>query len=108
MEESPIQVTTKDPKKVAAGKRLAEFNRKQREKLKELEKGKEKEKVETVTVKEENNATNYKIYCVNGILTIGGIIYYIYRRDKSDPKKTVDTPATPTKAITRPSKLELE
>ena len=37
MEGTPIQVTSKDPKKVEAGKRLAEYNRKQRERLKELE-----------------------------------------------------------------------
>ena len=79
MEESPIQVTTKDPNKVAAGKRFAEFNRKWWEKLKELKKGKEKEKVEIVTVKEENNAINYEIYGGIGILPIGGIIYCIYR-----------------------------
>ena len=35
--ENPIQITTKDPKKVEAGKRLAEYNRQQREKLKALE-----------------------------------------------------------------------
>ena len=29
-----IQVTTKDPKKVEAGKRLAEYNRRKREELK--------------------------------------------------------------------------
>ena len=33
-EEQTIQVTTKNPKKVEAGKRLAEYNRKKREELK--------------------------------------------------------------------------
>ena len=34
MEDQTIQVTTKDPKKVEAGKRLAEYNRIKREELK--------------------------------------------------------------------------
>ncbi|XP_057309873.1 uncharacterized protein LOC130647884 [Hydractinia symbiolongicarpus] len=36
MSDTPVQVTTKNPKKVEADKRLAEFNRKNREEYKRL------------------------------------------------------------------------
>ena len=36
--EEPVQITTKDPKKVEAGKRLAEFNHRKREELAQVAK----------------------------------------------------------------------
>ena len=42
-EEEPVQVTTKDQKKVPQGKKLAEFNRKTKEKLAQEAKAKENE-----------------------------------------------------------------
>ena len=41
--EVPVQVTMKDPKKVAAGKRLAEFNRANKEELAQAAKDQESE-----------------------------------------------------------------
>ena len=41
--EEPLQVRMKDPKKVAAGKRLVEFNHRNKEKLSQEAKAKESE-----------------------------------------------------------------
>ena len=64
------QVTTKNPKKVEAGKRLAESNRKKREAKKQ--------------VKLEASGVNqyYGIGAVLALGVIGGLGYYIYRTKK--------------------------
>ena len=64
------QVTTKNPKKVEAGKRLAESNRKRREANKQ--------------VKLEASGVNqyYGIEAVIALGVIGGLGYYIYRTKK--------------------------
>ena len=61
------QVTTKDPKKVEAGKRLAAINHKKRE-VKKREKA-------------QNGGTNqyYGIGAVIAVGVIGGLGYYIYQ-----------------------------
>ena len=67
------QVTMKNPKKVEAGKRLAESNRKKRE-VKKREK----------QVKLEASGVN-KYYGIGAVLAlgvIGGLGYYIYRSKK--------------------------
>ena len=63
------QVTTKNPKKVEAGKRLAESNRKKREAKKREER-----------VKLEASGVNqyYGIGAVLALGVIGGLGYYIY------------------------------
>ena len=101
MEEgTPIQITTKNPKKVEAGKRLAEYNRKQREKLKQLEsKEKELEKEskvdseakEKIIVEEKvtdggSTSINYELLGLIGIVSIGGITYYYFNKNKNDEK----------------------
>ena len=72
------QVTTKNPKKVEAGKRLAESNHKKREVKKQV-------KLEVIGVNQ--------YYGIGGVLAlgvIGGLGYYIYRTKKveqqSNPK----------------------
>ena len=64
------RVTTKNPKKVEAGKRLAESNRKKREVKKQ--------------VKLEKSRVNqyYGIGAVLALGVIGGLGYYIYRTKK--------------------------
>ena len=66
------QVTTKNPKKVEAGKRLAESNRKKREAKKQ--------------VKLEASGVNqyYRIGAVLALGVIGGLGYYIYRSKKGE------------------------
>ena len=71
--KEPQCVTTKKPKKVEAGKRLAESNRKKREAKKREEQ-----------VKLEASGVNqyYGIGAVIALGVIGGLGYYIYRTKK--------------------------
>ena len=64
------RVTTKNPKKVEAGKRLAESNRKKR-------KAKKQAKLETSRVNQ-----YYGIGAILALGVIGGLGYYIYRTKK--------------------------
>ena len=66
------QVTTKNPKKVEAGKRLAESNRKKRE-------AKKQAKLEASRVNQ-----YYGIGAVLALGVIGGLGYYIYRSKKGE------------------------
>ena len=68
--KEPQRVTTKNPKKVEVGKRLAESNRKKREVKKQ--------------VKLEASGVNqyYGIGAVLALGVIGGLGYYIYRSKK--------------------------
>ena len=72
------RVTTKNPKKVEAGKRLAESNHKKRE-----AKGKEEQS------KLEKSGVNqyYGIGAVLALGVIGGLGYYIYRSKKVEQPK---------------------
>ena len=71
--KEPQRVTTKNPKKVEAGKRLAKSNRKKREAKKREEQ-----------VKLEASGVNqyYGIGAVLALGVIGGLGYYIYRSKK--------------------------
>ena len=66
------RVTTKNPKKVEAGKRLTESNRKKRE-------AKKQAKLEASGVKQ-----YYRIGAVIALGVIGGLGYYIYRSKKGE------------------------
>ena len=68
--KEPQRVTTKNPKKVEAGKRLAESNRKKRE-------AKKQSKLEKSRVNQ-----YYGIGAVLALEVIGGLGYYIYRTKK--------------------------
>ena len=70
--KEPQRVTTKNPKKVEAGKRLAESNRKKREAKK-----REQAKLEASGVNQ-----YYGIGAVIALGVIGGLGYYIYRSEK--------------------------
>ena len=70
VKQEPQQVTTKDPKKVEAGKRLAAINRKKREAKKR---------------EEAQNGGMNQYYAFGAILAlgvIGGLGYYIYQAKK--------------------------
>ena len=72
-------VTTKNPKKVEAGKRLAESNRKKRE----AKKREGQAKLEASGVNQ-----YYGIGAVIALGVIGGLCYYIYRTKKVEqPQK---------------------
>ena len=67
--KEPQRVTTKDPKKVEAGKRLAAINRKKRE----AKKREEQAQLEKTGVNQ-----YYGIGAVIALGVIGGLGYYIY------------------------------
>ena len=73
--KEPQRVTTKNPKKVEAGKRLAESNRKKREAKKQVE-------LEASGVNQ-----YYGIGAVLALRVIGGLGYYIYRSKKVEQPK---------------------
>ena len=69
------QVTTKDPKKVEVGKRLAEYNHKKREELK------------AQTSEVEPKLTSSMCYGIGAVLAvgvIGGLGYYLYQAKKGE------------------------
>ena len=70
--KEPQRVTRKNPKKVEAGKRLAESNRKKRE-------AKKQAKLEASGVNQ-----YYGIGAVLALGIIGGLGYYIYRTKKRE------------------------
>ena len=70
--KEPQQVTTKNPKKVEAGKRLAETNCKRRE-------AKKQAKLEASRVNQ-----YYGIGAVIALGVIGGLGYYIYQSKKGE------------------------
>ena len=79
------RVTTKNPKKVKAGKRLAESNRKKRE-------AKKQAKLEASRVNQ-----YYGIGAVIALGVIGGLGYYIYRSKKGEqPEQNKTTPSDAT------------
>ena len=73
--KEPQRVTTKDPKKVEAGKRLAAINCKKRE----VKKREEQVQLERIGV--------YQYYGIGAVIAlgvIGGLGYYIYRTKKGE------------------------
>ena len=85
--KEPQQVTTKDPKKVEAGKRLAAINRKKRE----AKKREEQAKLEKTT-----SVVNqyYGIGAVIALGVIGGLGYYIYQSKKGLSPREVTMPVS--------------
>ena len=87
------RVTTMNPKKVEAGKRLAESNRKKRE----VKKREEQVKLEASGVNQ-----YYGIGAVLALGVIGGLGYYIYQTKKVEqPQQNNSKPhPTPSDATT--------
>ena len=85
--KEPQRVTTKNPKKVEAGKRLAESNCKKRE----VKKREEQAKLEKSRVNQ-----YYGIGAVIALGVIGGLGYYIYRTKK------VEQPSNPQQNNPKP------
>ena len=73
------QVTTKDPKKVEQGKRLAEHNHRKREELVQMK------------AQSETNITYYGAGAVVAIGVLGVISYYVYQ-SKTPVHKPKETP----------------
>ena len=75
--KEPQQVTTKDPKKVEVGKRLAAINCKKRE-MKKREEQAQLEKTTSIVNQ------YYGIGAVIAVGVVGGLGYYIYRTKKGE------------------------
>ncbi|MCE2507653.1 MAG: hypothetical protein J4F36_14530 [Nitrosopumilaceae archaeon] len=84
-------MTTKNPKKVEAGKRLAEYNRKKRE---ELKKSLNSEVIKSdATKKSEYNCSIIGCSTLCIVVLVGGIIYYCKNKSttiKPKESKKVD------------------
>ncbi len=76
---SSTQVTTKDPKKVAAGKKLAEYNRRKKEELKEQKKNERESENSAVT-------STQCCYGIGAFAVAGAIIIIGYQVWKSKKK----------------------
>ena len=97
--KEPKQVTTKDPKKVKAGKRLAAINHKKREEQAQLEK----------TASRVNQY--YGIGTVIALRVIGGLGYYIYQSRKGQvPDRALQPPAPPQQpsSCSKTNKFEMD
>ena len=75
--KEPQRVTTKNPKKVEAGKRLAKSNRKKRE----------AKKREQAKLEASGENQYYGIGAIIALGVIGGLGYYIYRTKKGEQPK---------------------
>ena len=85
--EEPVQVMTKDPKKVAAGKRLAEWNPNNKEKLTQMAK----------TQESEPKLTSSQAYGIGAVIAVGVLDLlgywgvrlsgYVYQSRKGDTSK---------------------
>ena len=94
------QVTTKNPKKVEAGKRLAESNHKKRD----TKKKEEQLKLE----KSENWRPVNQYYGIRAVLAlgvIGGLGYYIYRTKKGEQQ---NNPKPHPQAQPQTNKFEMD
>ena len=77
--EGPGQVTLKDPKKVAAGRRLAKYNCRKREELAQVTKAQKSES--------ESKLTLSQYYGTGAVIALGvlGVLgYYIHQSKKGD------------------------
>ena len=97
MEDQTIQVTTKDPKEVEAGKRLAEYNRKKREEL--------KNQTSDQPYKEDNKSVNYGIGGVMVLGLVGGVVYYVYRKNTKKITVSEVTRRSETSSLSSPSEV---
>ena len=77
---SPTQVTTKDPKKVAAGKKLVEWNRRKKEELKAQKKDEQESENRAV------NLTSTQCYGIGAFAVAGTITIIGYQVWKSKKK----------------------
>ena len=99
-EENQIQqVTTKDPKKVEAGKRLADYNRRKREELKA-----QKSEVEPKLTL----STCYGIGAVLAVGVIGGLGYYLYQAKKGEANSVVPYQQPSPQQHPKANKFEME
>ena len=93
------QVTMKDPKKVAASKKIAEHNRKKREELKA-------QKSESKQVEPMLTSNQFGIGAVLAVGVIGGLGYYLYQAKKGEVNAV--PPQQPSHPRPKANKFEME
>ena len=99
--KEPQRVTTKDPNKVEAGKRLAAINHKKRE----AKKREEQAQLEKTT----SRVNQY--YGIGAILVlgvIGGLGYYIYQSKKGPAIREVMIPVSQQQPRPQTNKFEMD
>ena len=100
--KEPQRVTTKNPKKVEAGERLAVHNRKKRE----------EQRKEQAKLKKTANEVNryYGIGAVIALGVIGGLGYYIYRtkRGEIQPQTQPNNPPNQPSPCLKSNKFEMD
>ena len=96
--KEPQQITTKNPKKVEAGKRLAESNCKKRE---------VKRREEQVELEASRVNQYYGIGAVIALGVISGLGYYIYRTKKVEQPKQ-NNPKPQPQMQTQTNKFEMD
>ena len=114
--EQTIQVTTKNPKKIEAGKRLAEFNRKKREEIKaaaqknEIQQddfGQDQSLDKRKDPQVDKSVLTGTVSFVGGAIFVASLvgIYLVYQKKKESVTKT-NVVQQPTKEKT--NKFEME
>ena len=101
--EEPVQVMTKDPKKVAADKSLTEWKHNNKEQLVHTAKTQESEPKLT-------SSQAYGVGAVMAVVVLGLLGYYIYQSRKGDTSKDA-TKVTAVRSVEtqeRANKFELE
>ena len=107
---NPTQVTTKDPKKVAAGKKLAEYNRRKKEELKEQKKNERESENSAVNLTSTQCCYGIGAFAVAGAIIIIG--YQVWKSKKKGVESFTHNPHNSTtqkpKNQPRKSKFEME
>ena len=97
--KEPHRVTTKDPKKVEAGKRLAAINHKKRE---------AKKREEQAQLEKSGVNQYYGIGAVIALGVIGGLGYYIYQSKKGEVSQEVPNNRPPQQHPQTDNKSEMD
>ena len=97
--KEPQRVTTKDPKKVEAGKRLAAINRKKRE---------AKKREEQAQLEKSGMNQYYGIGAVIALGVIDDLGYYIYRTKKGEEVKMPCNPTISQQQRPQTNKFEMD
>ena len=90
------QVTTKDPKKVEAGERLAEYNRRKGEEL-------IAQKSEVLTLSQ-----YYSVGALLAVGVIGGLGYYLYQAKKGAINNVIPSLQPSPQQLLKDNKFEME
>ena len=107
---SPTQVTTKDPKKVAAGKKLAEYNRRKKEELKEQKKNERESENSAVNLTSTQCCYGIGAFAVAGAIAIVG--YQVWKSKKRGVESFTHNPVIHNLTTQQPqnqsNKFEME